>query len=260
MRPVVENQVARPADEAPLGACPRLTLFAAHPWQHAVFPQCPSEPFETDLPVCGSGPCPRPCAVTQTFPDLPPATKRVSYDERGAWLSTIDVATGAGDGATYDGGKLIAFRVGDTTHPVTYEGGRVVESTDLFDEKLRLGWKAGRVVRLEERMYPTGIEYDAAGRIVKVVKDNDDTQPTTYTYDSGGYVTTVVDGYMERSTYRYDDRHRLVRVESELHGGDASAATAVLTYDGHGRISRITRDDIVDHAYRYTTTYEYCDR
>ena len=249
MHPVVENRGAAPATVPPPGACPRLTLFDGFSWQHAVFPQCPSEPFETDLPVCGTAPCPRPCRVIETYPDIPPVTKAIRYDANGQWIASVQIAGGSN-----------APRGGELPRAVTYDHGRLVRTTDMLGEELTLVYVGDRVVRFDNRVDPTRIDYDAAGRIVAVVKLNDPDQPTTYTYDRAGYLVELVDGYKERSTFRYDERtHRLVHVASELHGGDGVAASVTLAYDAEGRIARITNEETVDHVYAYTTSYDYCD-
>jgi YD repeat-containing protein len=249
--PAAVGNHAAPSTAAAPDACPRLFTIAGTPWQAVMFPQCPAEPFETDLPVCAGGACPRPCRATMTDGKRT-GNATIRYDDHGRWLGTeLDVQ---GEppleqrAATYEAGRLHTILNqdidGQYTETLYYAGDSLVKTWDGGDGEIHVTYAHGHAVEIA---HPTGtvhIGYDERGRVATVSMED---SSLAYRYTPAGVLTGIDDAKTgEHVDYTYDARGRLTRSESST--GGVPGPVAVIEYDSAGRITRIG-----------TTTYGYCN-
>jgi YD repeat-containing protein len=219
-------------------------------WLHELFPGCPTMPFNVDFPMC-LGECPRPCRshtgeMTTTY----------HYDANGHWLDTTDAAG---------------------TDSCAYANGRIASCGDGYEQWSR--GADGRIAAIlmgEKHEAWMTVRYDDRGDAVELVFPGfDDTQRFRYgadhrllahehvkngntevfTYEHDRLISRGDDN--ARSTYAYDDRGRLTRVDNtQWPVGPAPNALVTFDYDAQGRVVRI-----IEHSHRRsdtTTTFDYC--
>lgn len=273
--PAIENHAPPIEREGGRSACPVLTRDPSRDhdlWLSTAFPQCPPEPFEYSLWVCGTD-CPKPCRVRVNGPGAGLGT--VQYDADGHWIDTVAERV---RGCSYKDGKVDRCWRHDPWSSqvelsVSWRGDHI-EVVDSNHEHIALFYDHDRVARIDLHWVtvrpggrtvgrvPTRIDfaYDARGRLIRerLTHPDDWIETTTYRYDEAGRVAAR-NNEDEDTTFTYRPDGRLVRVDTTLRNWfDESnhnmRQSLAFNYDDRGRlISKVdTFDDQVS-----TDTYDY---
>jgi YD repeat-containing protein len=259
-KPVVANRASSHDTAGPRAACPTQTLFG---WEHEVWPACPTLPFRYDFDVCNGEPCPQPCRVEVEAheADRPvQAAADATYDTRGRLTAMTPLAGEYIDNArcTYDGDRMTGCGGAVLAYD---EHGRVTMVTEAPLEEYGFG--------------PQAYAYDEHGRVrsMTIAKRDEDAYRYDYRYDDRGRVIRVdslESGIHQHSSYRYGSDGRLVESENDFvtfhysydpRGRVVSVkdgrGEVALSYDDRGRLVReVTRDGPADPLRIHTYVYD----
>jgi YD repeat-containing protein len=237
--------------ESPAGACP--SVVQVHDpdswlWAHELFPGCAPAPFFDE--VACRGDCPAPCR------------SRVGGKQTVAFTYENGHLVDAVDRTANRARRAYTPPFGTPTH-CTYEHGALAGCTTARGPVKVHRDAAGRIVRVDRDNGSTAITYDARGDAVQIVVHGDEW------FTHNGDVTTltvalrfdaqhrVVEerGTGETITHEYDHQGRLRDVGSHhssfdpvtglLHAVEDGLSSTTFRYDAAGRPIRITRRTLV---------------
>jgi len=146
-------------------------------------------------------------------------------------------------------GKTVAYTYNDADliSAITYaDGSKVSYGYDLDNNLTTVATAQGT----------TTYSYDSAGRLTSVTRPNGTV--TYYTYDANSNIIALVNDDKRKKLlsgfkYTYDERDYIATEEATAANGDITYRA--FTYDGAGRLSKVT-EDAPDHNYTYNYTYD----